>query len=208
MATASVLPLAALPRTRTARALDLLERVGNRFPDPVVLFLVALALTWLASSVLANSDFGLTDPRTSQPLRVYNQLSLTALTAFLSGMVQAFVTFAPRGMVLVMVSGVRVADRSALVGRALRVVLPVASARLLTPLVVIASILGHLLADSATVIILPMGGALFCVAGRHPLAGIVAGFAPNFGAMLANVVPYGLDAILAGFSEKIGRAHV
>ena len=69
MVTASVLPLAAPPRTRTARALDFFERVGNRFPDPVVLFLVALALTWLASSVLSSSDFGLTDPRTGQPSR-------------------------------------------------------------------------------------------------------------------------------------------
>jgi aminobenzoyl-glutamate transport protein len=205
MVTASVLPLAAPPRTRIARALDFFERVGNRFPDPVVLFLVALALTWLASSVLSSSDFGLTDPRTGQPLRVYNQLSLTAVTAFLSGMVQAFVTFAPLGMVLVMVIGVGVAERSGLVGGALRGVLAVASPRLLTPLVGVAAILGHLLADSATVIILPMGGALFYVAGRHPLAGIVAGFAPNFGAMLANFVPYGLDAILAGFSESGAR---
>ena len=205
MATASVLPLAAPPRTRTARALDFLERVGNRFPDPVVLFLIALALTWVASSLLSNSDFGLTDPRTGQPLRVHDQLSLTALTAFLSGMVQAFVTFAPLGMVLVMVIGVGVAERSGLVGGALRGVLAVASPRLLTPLVGIAAILGHLLADSATVIILPMGGALFYVAGRHPLAGIVAGFAPNFGAMLANFIPYGLDAILAGFSESGAR---
>jgi aminobenzoyl-glutamate transport protein len=203
--TASELPLSAPPRTGTARALDWLERVGNRFPDPVVLFLVALALTWLASSLLSNSEFGLIDPRTSQPLRVHDQLSLAALSAFLSGMVQAFVTFAPLGMVLVMVIGVGVAERSGLVGGSLRGVLAVASPRLLTPLVGIAAIFGHLLSDSAAVIILPMGGALFYVAGRHPLAGIVAGLAPNFGAMVANFVPYGLDAILAGFSESGAR---
>lgn len=205
MATASVLPLAAPPRPLTARALDFFERVGNRFPDPVILFLIALALTWLASTLLSNYDFGLTDPRTSQPLRVHDQLSLAALAGFLSGMVQAFVTFAPLGMVLVMVIGVGVAERSGLVDGALRGVLAIASPRLLTPLVGIAAILGHLLADSATVIILPMGGALFYVAGRHPLAGIVAGFAPNFGAMVANFIPYGLDAIMAGFSESGAR---
>jgi p-aminobenzoyl-glutamate transporter AbgT len=56
MTIGSELPLAALPQTGTARALDWLERVGNRFPDPVVLFLVALALTWFASSLkLADS---------------------------------------------------------------------------------------------------------------------------------------------------------
>jgi aminobenzoyl-glutamate transport protein len=52
---------------------------------------------------------------------------------------------------------------------------------------------------------LPLGGALFYVAGRHPLAGIVAAFAPLFGAMFANFFPYGLDAILAGFSQGGGR---
>jgi aminobenzoyl-glutamate transport protein len=205
MATASVLPQAAPPRTRTARALDFLERVGNRFPDPVVLFLIALALTWFASSLLSNNELGLVDPRTSQPLRVHDQLSLTALTVFLSGMVQAFVTFAPLGIVLVMVIGVGVAERSGLVDAALRGVLAVASPRLLTPMVGVAAILGHVLSDSAVVIILPMGGALFYVAGRHPLAGIVAGLAPNFGAMVANFIPYGLDAIMAGFSESGAR---
>jgi aminobenzoyl-glutamate transport protein len=206
MTTASEeLPLAAAPRAGTARALDWFERVGNRFPDPVVLFLLALALTWLASSLLSGTEFGLTDPRTSQPLRVHDQLSLPALAAFLSGMVQAFVTFAPLGMVLVMVIGVGVAERSGLVGGVLRGVLTVASPKLLTPLVGVAAILGHLLSDSAAVIILPMGGALFYVAGRHPLAGIVAGFAPNFGAMLANFIPYGLDAIMAGFSQSGAR---
>jgi aminobenzoyl-glutamate transport protein len=199
-------PVAAAPApVRTSRVLDWLERVGNRFPDPVVLFLAALALTWIVSSLLAGHDFGLSDPRTSQPLRVNDQLTLRALVAFLAGMVQAFVTFAPLGMVLVMVIGVGVAERSGLVGGVLRGVLAIASPRLLTPLVVVAAILGHLLADSATVIILPLGGALFFVAGRHPLAGIVAAFAPNFGAMFANFFPYGLDAILAGFSESGAR---
>jgi len=205
MTIASERPLAAAPRTRSASALDWLERVGNRFPDPVVLFLLALALTWFASSLLSGHQFGLIDPRTSQPLRVHDQLTQAALAAFLSGTVQAFVTFAPLGMVLVMVIGVGVAERSGLVAGVLRGVLAVASPRLLTPLVAIAAILGHLLSDSATVLILPMGGALFYVAGRHPLAGIVAGFAPNFGALFAGFIPYGLDAILAGFSQSGAR---
>ena len=205
MSIALELPVAAPPRRGTARALDWLERVGNRFPDPVVLFLVALAVTWFASSLLSGHQFGLIDPRTSQPLRVHDQLSQAALAAFLSGTVQAFVTFAPLGMVLVMVIGVGVAERLGLVGGTLRGVLAIASPRLLTPLVALTAILGHLLSDSATVLILPMGGALFYVAGRHPLAGIVAGFAPNFGALFAGFIPYGLDAILAGFSQSGAR---
>ena len=67
------------------------------------------------------------------------------------------------------------------------------------------AIAAHVLSDSAVVLLLPLAGALFYVAGRHPLAGIVAAFAPLFGVMFANLAPSALDAILAGFSEGGAR---
>ena len=196
-----VVALAPPLRTPGARVLDWFERVGNRFPDPIVLFLGALIGTWVLSSLLAGRDFGLIDPRTQAPLRIHDQLTVQALAAFLVGVTQAFVTFPPLGMVLVMVIGVAVAERSGLVGAALRGILSVASPRLLTPLVGVAALAGHVMSDGALIIVVPLGGALFYVAGRHPLAGIIAAFAPMSGAMFANFFPYALDAIVAGFSE-------
>jgi aminobenzoyl-glutamate transport protein len=183
------------------RVLDAVERLGNRFPDPVVLFLAVLLLTWIASRLLAGRTFGLTDPRSGAPLEINDQLTLSALAAFFAGMTQAFVSFPPLGLVLVMAIGVGVAERAGLVGAALRGVLATASRRLLTPLVAVAAIFAHVLSDSATVVVVPLAAALFYVAGRHPIAGVVAGFAPLFGVMFANFVPSGLDVILAGFSE-------
>ncbi len=37
----------------TQRALATVERVGNKLPDPAVLFVIALFLTWIASAILA-----------------------------------------------------------------------------------------------------------------------------------------------------------
>ena len=185
--------------------LDWLERAGNRCPDPIVLFLLALCATFAASSALAGRDFGLLDPRTNQPLQVNDLLTLKAIAVFFAGMTQAFVSFAPLGMVLVMVIGVGVAERSGLVGAALRGLLAVAPARLLTPLIVTAAIAAHVLSDSALILLLPLSGALFFVAGRHPLAGIIAAFAAISGVMFASFIPSALDAILAGFSESGAR---
>ena len=196
-----VVALAPPARAPGAVLLDWFERVGNRFPDPIVLFLVALAATWAASSLLAGRDFGLVDPRTHAALQINDQLTVRALAAFVVGATQAFVTFPPLGMVLVMVIGVAVAERSGLVGGALRGVLSVASPRLLTPLVTVAALAAHVMSDGALIIVVPLAGALFYVAGRHPLAGILAGFAPLSGAMFANFFPYALDPIVAGFSE-------
>jgi aminobenzoyl-glutamate transport protein len=195
-------------RPLSARVLDAFERFGNRCPDPVVLFLAALAITWVTSSLLAGRDFGLIDPRTGAPLAIRNQLTLPALAQFLTGLTHAFVTFAPLGMVLVMAIGVGIAERSGLVGAALRGILSIAPDRLLTPLVALASVVAHVLSDSATVILVPLAGALFYVAGRHPLAGIVAAFTPLFGSLFANFVPSALDALLAGFTEAAARIVV
>ncbi len=188
-----------------AGLLDRLERWGNRCPDPIVLFLLALAVTLALSHLLAGHDFGLNDPRTGEPLRISDRLTLEATASFFAGMTQAFIGFPPLGFVLVMVIGVGVAERSGLVGAALRGVLAVAPPRLLIPLVAAAAIAAHAMADSAVVLVLPLGGALFYVAGRHPVAGIVAAFAPLLGVMFANVLPTALDPVLAGFSESGAR---
>jgi len=77
--TEDVVALAPRDRVPGAVLLDWFERVGNRFPDPIILFVVALAATWAASSLLAGRDFGLIDPRTSAALQVRDQLTVRAL---------------------------------------------------------------------------------------------------------------------------------
>lgn len=48
------------------RFLNAIEKAGNKLPDPAVLFLALLLLTWLLSALLAPIDFGAIDPRTGE----------------------------------------------------------------------------------------------------------------------------------------------
>ena len=52
------------PRSRSQRVLDWIEWAGNKLPDPAVLFVIALLLTWLLSALLAPVAFSDIDPRT------------------------------------------------------------------------------------------------------------------------------------------------
>ncbi len=54
------------------RALNAIETVGNRLPDPAILFLLLLVLTWIASAILAPVEFTEIDPRNDEPLRIAN----------------------------------------------------------------------------------------------------------------------------------------
>ena len=87
-----------------------IERIGNKLPDPAILFLVLLVLTWLVSAVLAPIEFADEHPATGEPIRVVNQLTGTSLTTFLSVMVTTFTSFPPLGLVLVALLGVGVAE--------------------------------------------------------------------------------------------------
>ena len=84
-----------------ARWLDRIERLGNRLPDPAVLFLLLLGVVWVISAVMAPMTWTVIDPRTRQPIQVQNQLTGTALATFLARMVTTFTSFHPLGVVLV-----------------------------------------------------------------------------------------------------------
>src|SRR5687768_5319125 len=99
------------------RLLDKLEYAGNKLPDPAMIFVWALVLTWIASVILSRVDFTDIDPRTavrdaagqvtsSAPIRVKNMLSAENFTLFVSRMVKTFTEFPPLGVVLVALLGV------------------------------------------------------------------------------------------------------
>ena len=94
------------------RMLNVIEKVGNKLPDPAVLFLIAMIIVWILSALLAPVEFAEINPRDGNPIRVQNLLTGTALTTLLSNMVRIFTSFAPLGVVLVAMLGVGVADGS------------------------------------------------------------------------------------------------
>ena len=57
------------------RTLDAVERIGNRLPDPAVLFLLLMLATWAVSALMSTMTFSEIDPRSGQPVQVVNLLS-------------------------------------------------------------------------------------------------------------------------------------
>lgn len=187
------------------RFLNVVERVGNKLPDPAVLFVIALGLTWVFSAVLARVEFAEIDPRTQKPLQVVNQLTGPALATFLSGMVGTFTSFPPLGVVLVALLGVGVAEHTGFINAGLRALLSVTPAKLLTPMLILVAIVSHTAADAGYVLVIPLGGVIFAAAGRHPLAGIAAAFAGVSGGFGANFIPSGIDPLLQGFTQSAAQ---
>lgn len=184
------------------RALNIIEKVGNKLPDPAVLFLILMVVVWVASAILSTMTFSEIDPRSGKPLVINNQLSGTALAAFLSTMVTTFTSFPPLGVVLVALLGVGVAEHTGFINASLKALLNFTAPFLLTPMVVFVAIISHTAVDAGYVLVIPLGGVIFYTAGRHPLAGIAAAFAGVSGGFSANFIPSSLDPLLAGLTQS------
>ncbi|WP_374601312.1 AbgT family transporter [Arenimonas sp.] len=188
------------------RGLDLVERVGNKLPDPAVLFLILMLITWAVSAVMAQMSFAEIDPRTQAPVEIVNLLSGSSLTSFMASMVNTFVTFAPLGVVLVAMLGLGVAEHTGFINAALRAMLSVTPKALLTPALVGVGVLSHVAVDAGYVLVIPLGAVIFYAAGRHPLAGIAAAFAGVSGGFSATfIVPSSLDPLLAGLTQAAAQ---
>ena len=185
--------------------LDTIERVGNRLPDPALLFLCLLLTVWIASAIFAQFDYEHVNPRTGDAVVINNLLLPAALTTFTSGMVKTFVQFHPLGVVLLAMLGIGLADYTGLIRAGLRALLGMTSPRILTPMLLLIAIVSHSGGDAGYVLVIPLGGVMFAAAGRHPLAGIACAFAGVSGGFSANFVPSMLDPMLQGISQSAAQ---
>ena len=188
-------------RPRLVRFLDRVEVLGNRLPDPAVLFLLLLIAVWVFSALLAQFSYSHIDPRTGSPLEIHNLATPDQLAHFLSRMVPTFVGFHPLGVVLLAMLGIGVADYTGFIRTGLKALMNVTSSRIVTPMLLLIAIVSHSAVDAGYVLVIPLGAVIFQAAGRHPLAGIAAAFAGVSGGFSANFVPSALDPLLQGITQ-------
>lgn len=187
------------------KALDFIEKKGNKLPDPAILFFSLMIGIWIISALLSNVTFDVIDPRSQAPIEVINLLSGTSLAAFLSNMVTTFTGFAPLGIVLVAMLGVGVAEHAGFINAGLKSMLSITPKALLTPMLILVAIVSHTATDAGYVLVIPLGGVIFYAAGRHPLSGIAAAFAGVSGGFSANFIPSGIDPLLQGFTQSAAQ---
>lgn len=199
--------------------LDWIERLGNRLPDPVTLFIVGTLLIMVLSDVgvragwsvemvriqsTGNGAFSL-EP-TGEHLQPQSLLSSAGLYWVLSSMVRNFVEFPPLGIVLTGMLGVGVAERTGLLQGLLKALMLITPRRLLTPVVIFLGVGSSIGSDAGYIVLPPLAAVLFIAAGRSPLAGIAAAFAGISGGFSASLLLSASDAVMAGFTTT--AAHI
>ncbi|OWR01175.1 AbgT family transporter [Sphingopyxis witflariensis] len=188
--------------SKTRKWLDRVERLGNALPDPVFIFLGLIALLVAVSVAAALFGWSAVNPMTGETLVAKSLLSEDNVGKLLTAMPDTMAHFPPLGLILVVMLGAAVAERSglfsALMTRAMRNV----PNRLLSPAIFLIGLLSHQAADAAYVVLIPLAAIVFAAAGRHPLAGIAIAYAGISGAFAANLLPGQFDVLMLGITKS------
>ncbi|API91595.1 MULTISPECIES: AbgT family transporter [unclassified Virgibacillus] len=184
------------------RFLNGIERVGNKLPDPFILFIALALIIIIASSIFSMFNASVVHPGSGEELPIKSLASGEGIQYILSSMLDNFTGFAPLGLVLAMMLGIGLSEKVGLLDYAIRKTIMKSPPALITYTVVFVGIMGNLASDAAMVLIPPLAAMVFYKVGRHPLAGLVAGYAATGAGFTANLFIAGTDVLLAGISTE------
>jgi len=182
------------------------ERIGNKLPHPVVLFIIFAAIIILVSGIASyfNLSVQYFDASAGEEVVVeaVSLMSAEGINHIFNSAVENFTSFAPLGTVLVAMLGVGVAEWTGLISSTLKNLLSGVPAWLLSGAVIFAGIMSNIASDVGYVVIIPLGAIIFASAGRHPIAGLAAAFAGVSGGFSANLLVGPTDALLVGITNE------
>jgi len=113
-----------------------------------------------------------------------------------------FVTFPPIGAVLVLVMVVGLAERVGLLETVMRATLARVPRSLLPYTVALIASQAHMMSDVAAIVLPPLAALVFKSAGRHPVAGLIGGFACVTAGYAAGFTFGSLDALYVGITQQ------
>src|SRR5688500_4404346 len=108
-------PAAAAPRrTPAERFLDAVERVGNKLPDPVAIFVIIIVILMAVSALGASLGWSAVNPVSGETLVAKSLVSEELVRQLLTEMPRTFTGFTPLGLALLIMLGAGVAEQAGL----------------------------------------------------------------------------------------------
>lgn len=183
------------------RFLNIVEKAGNKLPDPAVLFFlmcVGLAvITWIVSLF----DVSVKHPGSGEMIHIKNIISTEGIAMIMNDAIKNFSEFPALGLVLAVMIGVGAAEKSGYFDKLMISVVNKASRKMIVPTIILIGILGSLAGDAATVILPPLAAMIFIKIGYHPIAGLAMAYASAVGGFGANLLIGMQDALVYAFTE-------
>ncbi|MCI8511959.1 MAG: AbgT family transporter [Lachnospiraceae bacterium] len=188
-------------KTWVDKFLDGVERVCNKLPPPAILFFWLFFLVGIIGAIFTMAGVTLVNPASGEAVASANLFSTEGLHWFLDNMVKNFTGFAPLGLVISMTLGVGLCEESGLILSMLRSSLKNVPPTLVPYIVAFVGTVGNIASDTSCVVIPPLAAIIYMGVGKHPVVGMIAGYAGAQAGFSANLMIAGTDSLLQGLTN-------
>ncbi len=182
-----------------------LEIIGNKLPNPAILFLLLIAILAIGSAILASQHVTAIHPATHKPIFIKSLISQEGLQWIFTDMIKNYLNFPPLGMIMVLTLGIGLLEKAGFMDAAIKSSIHAIPAKYVTFTIVIISFLSHMASDAAIVVVPPIAAMLFYSLGRHPFAGFAASLAAIYSGFTANLLIVTTDVLLSGLTTQAAK---
>lgn len=185
--------------------LDVIEKLGNKLPDPIVLFMLIAGLILVASWIAGTLGVSVENPADGETIEAVNLLSGEGIAMILTEAINNFGAFPPLAMVLVVMIGIGIAEKTGYFEALMKRSLEITPGFLIIPMVIFVGIISNVAGDAGPVILPPIAAMIFIRLGLNPIGGIFMAYAATNGAFAANFILGMTDALAVAFTEPAAQ---
>lgn len=185
--------------------LGLIEKIGNKLPNPFWLFVILAGIVALSSWLGSTLGMKATQPDSGEIIAVQNLLTTEGIQRMVTEAVDNFTSFPPLGVILTVMLGVAVAEHSGLLSALVRSMVAKVGPKVLTFTLALAGVTGSVASDAVYVILIPLGAMSFHALGRSPIVGAMVAFAASSAGFNSSLILNITDLLLASISTPAAQ---
>ncbi|MDK4291030.1 AbgT family transporter [Corynebacterium pseudodiphtheriticum] len=185
--------------------LGLIEKIGNKLPNPFWLFVILAGIVALSSWLGSTLGMKATQPDSGEIIAVQNLLTTEGIQRMVTEAVDNFTSFPPLGVILTVMLGVAVAEHSGLLSALVRSMVAKVGPKVLTFTLALAGVTGSVASDAVYVILIPLGAMSFHALGRSPIVGAMVAFTASSAGFNSSLILNITDLLLASISTPAAQ---
>lgn len=184
----------------------ILERIGQKIPDPVVIFAFLYIIVLIITAVFGGKTFTMETPDgTNVVYEIKNMLEFeNTRWIFQNAILNNWLGYAGGivGTVLIVMFGIGIAEESGLLKTLVKKGGNSISDKFLPFFLVFLGIMSNIATDAGYIILIPLAGLLYAGIGKNPLIGIAAAFAGVSAGFSANLIPATVVDVIIGTNAQ------
>lgn len=204
--------------------MDGIEKFGNKLPHPVLMFIYISIAVLVLSAVLGTmgvtakvdlggaslTEFPINNLLGQSPIEVLkvgaggavvSETYSNGLSYLLGTAITNFMDMKAIGSILIIMLAIGLMEQSGYLSIAMKSIVKATPMKLVTPVVIFLGVMSNMASDAGYVVLIPLAALMYYTLGRHPLAGLAAGFAGVSGGFSANLFVSSTDALLLPFTQ-------